>query len=312
MNKKIYLIILLLTCRICSAQNLIPNGDFEQYSGCPNNPNQIDSSLNWIGTAAYSIENASYFNQCDINNGVGVPNNFFGYQQAHSGVAYAGLALWFKFVEDTRQYIEVTLTSSLIANACYHFQMYVNLANNSSYTTDAIQAYFSDTIVSEIQNSYPLPFSPQISNTTGNTFDTLNWALVSGNYTAVGGENYLIIGNFMFDLTTDTFAINANGISSIFCFIDDVTLTPCTGINEQNENGGIFIYPNPFSNKLQITTNSKELSEIILYDVLSRKLLQQKFTNSISLSAEQLAKGIYIYEVRNKDGLIKKGKVVKE
>ena len=51
--------------------------------------------------------------------------------------------------------------------------------------------------------------------------------------------------------------------------------------------------------------------DIILYDIASRKVLQQQFYKSVSLSTEQLAKGIYLYEVRDRNGLYKKGKVVK-
>jgi hypothetical protein len=76
----------------------------------------------------------------------------------------------------------------------------------------------------------------------------------------------------------------------------------------QNE---IEVYPNPIADKLNITINNG-LAEIILCDVASRKLLQQKFTNSVSLNTAQLARGIYLYEVRGTNGLIKKGKVVKE
>ncbi len=65
-------------------------------------------------------------------------------------------------------------------------------------------------------------------------------------------------------------------------------------------------------NNLNIKINNNEQSEIILYDILSRKLLQQKFTNFISLTTGQLAKGMYLYEVRNKNGVIKKGKVIKD
>ena len=64
--------------------------------------------------------------------------------------------------------------------------------------------------------------------------------------------------------------------------------------------------------ELIVETNNHEPSEIILYDLASRKLLQQKFINSVSLNTQELETGIYIYEVRNKDGLYKKGKVVKD
>ncbi|HRB38192.1 MAG TPA: T9SS type A sorting domain-containing protein, partial [Bacteroidia bacterium] len=110
----------------------------------------------------------------------------------------------------------------------------------------------------------------------------------------------------------DTLLYNSQGYNASYIYIDDVSLilTPCTGIEEQNLNSNIKIYPNPLSDILNI--KAWGFSEIILYDVAARKLLQQKFTNSTTVNTEQLAKGLYLYEVRNKNGLCKKGKVVKE
>lgn len=73
-----------------------------------------------------------------------------------------------------------------------------------------------------------------------------------------------------------------------------------------------FLFPNPFTDKINITVKRNELVEVSLYDVTSRKIVNQSFTNSTSINTEQLSKGIYIYEVRNKNGVIKKGKVVKD
>jgi len=77
-------------------------------------------------------------------------------------------------------------------------------------------------------------------------------------------------------------------------------------------NESLVFFPNPIIDKLNIETTNNELSEFFLYDMTSRKILQQQFINSLTLNVKQLAKGIYIYEVRNKNGLCKKGKVVKD
>src|ERR1700704_5421680 len=54
-------------------QNLVPNGDFEQYSGCPNFAGQMDSCLFWINPAPYPPAGSpDYFNQCASF--VNVPN----------------------------------------------------------------------------------------------------------------------------------------------------------------------------------------------------------------------------------------------
>jgi hypothetical protein len=109
---------------------------------------------------------------------------------------------------------------------------------------------------------------------------------------------------------------------SLTCFAQDGqpvypdTNTNCQLImdteNFHPENYSAIISPNPFSEKLIFTINNNELSEITLYDIASKKVLQAKFTSSVSMTTNQIEKGLYLYEVRNKNGLCKRGKVVKE
>lgn len=84
------------------------------------------------------------------------------------------------------------------------------------------------------------------------------------------------------------------------------------GIDEVKNNSSINIYPNPFANKLTVSTSSNEQSQIILCDILSRKLLQQSFVNSTTVNTEQFIGGIYSYEILNANGLITKGKIIKQ
>jgi len=84
-----------------------------------------------------------------------------------------------------------------------------------------------------------------------------------------------------------------------------------TGIEDQTIDNAVIIYPNPVFDQLNITTFNNELSEIILYDISSRIILQKSFINSTAINSAQLSKGIYLYELRNKMGVYKKGKVIK-
>jgi|SRR6185436_6637446 len=111
MKKEIYIIILLLMCRICNAQNLVPNGDFEQYSTCPSAFSQLDSALFWLNPTSCSPD---YFNQCSNPSSVGVPNNFSGFQLAHSGVGYGGFYLRSNSFPNQREYIEIPFLSPLL------------------------------------------------------------------------------------------------------------------------------------------------------------------------------------------------------
>jgi hypothetical protein len=122
----------------------------------------------------------------------------------------------------------------------------------------------------------------------------------------VGGDfvpTILLLGN-------DTIVVNGgqeNAFLGKLCY-------PQIGENilEAIKENEFVLYPNPFEDKLNISVKENGQAEIILYDILSRRLSQKKFTNSTTLNTEQLAKGIYIYEVRNKNGVIQNGKIVKE
>ena len=140
--------------------------------------------------------------------------------------------------------------------------------------------------------------------------------MVSGNYTAIGGENYIIIGNFKEDFNT---FFGGGGIASttyqyIYTYIDNVSLTVCqdNSITHYDKEIHINAFPNPVFDKLNISIDNYEPTEIILYDLSSRKLLQQTFTNTTTINTEQLAKGMYLYTVRNKNRIIKNGKVIKQ
>jgi hypothetical protein len=90
--------------------------------------------------------------------------------------------------------------------------------------------------------------------------------------------------------------------------------SPSTSGIADNQAAGdaILAYPNPVNNELTITASGSGLFEITVYDMASKKLVEKEFTNIVSIPADQFAKGMYMYEVRNKSGVVKKGKVVKD
>jgi hypothetical protein len=306
MNKLCWTILLLMS-RVCYGQNFVNNGDFEQYTSCPSGSGQIDLALFWTNSSLYGTPD--YYNQCSTQPWVGVPsNNGGGYQFAHSGDAYAGIFLMQLPYLDAREYLQVELSSSLISEVLYHFEMYVNLCNLSSFAIEDVGIYFSDT-----NDFQPFSVMPQIINSSGFISDTLNWTLISGDYIANGGETYLTIGNFKNDSNTDTTFIGQNSSQLLsYIYVDDVSLTSSTGISNNSENVLINIFPNPIINEIQISINNNSPYEIFLYDITSRKIMQNNFVSSVSLNIEQLAKGIYIYELWNKNEVIRKGKIVKE
>lgn len=321
MNKQICIIIFLLTCRICEGQNLVPNPSFENLLNCPTVPSlacggPFNDEIAFCTSNWQNVEygSADYYNACDTGL-MGVPNTYFGYQYARTGVAFTGLII---YPPGYNEYIGTFLTTSLIPGVKYYVRFYTNHEPNFQIgypdSTDVLGALITnglpDTTSSMLSPTFQgvIPLIAQINNPDGLfLIDTLNWVEVSGSFIATGGENFITIGNFK-----DTSLTHGHG----YFYIDDVVVTTDSlftiGINENTQNPNLLVFPNPFENKINITVKGNELLEVSLYDVTSRKIFNQSFANSTTINTEQLAKGIYLYEVRNKSGVIKKGKVVKD
>jgi len=221
------------------AQNLAPNPSFENYANCPTGLglpvsfggyDPVSEAIPWYRPTDASSD---YFNAC---NGaiVGVPGNVFGSQPARTGVAYTGGYAYASFSEDFREYVQGPLSTPLIAGQTYCVELYVSLTDNSNYATDDIGVLFSDTAILTTadcqgglrQDCGPMPYTPQINNPAGNFLtDKINWTLISGTFTAVGGESYITIGNFKDDANTDLLNVGGASASSYY-YIDDVSVIP--------------------------------------------------------------------------------------
>ncbi len=77
------------------------------------------------------------------------------------------------------------------------------------------------------------------------------------------------------------------------------------GINE-NVTNNVSIYPNPTSDVLNISTNSNDLSELIIKDITGKIVFNQNFNTNITVNTENYAKGIYLIDVKNNHGTVSK------
>jgi hypothetical protein len=300
--KTLFIVVLISISFVADAQNLIPNGSFENYTGCPSTLNQLDSCIFWNNPTWQSPD---YFNACSA----GAALSTFGYQQTHSGTAYAGIILGHPG-SHVREYLETSLTTPLIAGECYHFEMYANQAH-WNYTSDNLMVYFSDTLI-EMATGQPLPFIPQIVNTPGNLLDTMNWSIISGEYLAVGGESYLIIGNFN-DTANATYTLvgNAMGVYSCYAYIDDVKLehTVCSSLSDI-EQYNVNLFPNPASEFLTIEVQLPTNNKIQLCDITGKSILSKDFVHHATLDISAISPGIYLYHILNSTGFMKTGKIL--
>ena len=298
-----------LYCIRIKAQNLIPNGSFEQFTSCPGGDAEFHKCTNWIIPAG----TPDYFHACypySSLGGPGVPYNFSGYQPARTGQAYAGILVHYFLNPNYREYMEAHLTAPLIAGGCYYFEMYVNKANLSKYMCTSIGVCFSDTLLDSLP-PVPISLTAQIQNPITNTFDTLNWILVDGYYTAQGGEEYITIGNFYPDSLSNVMVYEPTSpYPKAFILIDDVSLTLCTGLEEFNQLN-ITLAPNPFTNSISITTTDNSSYTFTLTDITGRHILTQNLQGTHEVNTATLNKGIYLATIRKKDKVVVR-KILKE
>ncbi len=94
-------------------------------------------------------------------------------------------------------------------------------------------------------------------------------------------------------------------------FIDNFSLCSALGIDGHSNIEKLKVYPNPFSNQITFNTSTNEEATVFIYDFLGQQILKQTFSNSTTVNTEQLANGIYFYELKNADRIITTGKVIK-
>lgn len=227
MIKPFLYIVFLVSCA-SSAQNLVPNGSFEEYTQCPTENElgngQFERCVGWYYSTPMNVGSPDYFNVCNNTTGVanqgivGVPNNFWGYQKAYEGDGYIGLGMYEYSLSNSsvvgKEFASAHLLSKLKPCSEYKFDMYVSLANKASHgcSSIGIKVTNSDFSSSYLEDYLSLTSSWENSDIV---IDTLNWTRLTTRFTAIGGETILTIGHYAEYIDTD---VNFNDSSTILAF----------------------------------------------------------------------------------------------
>jgi hypothetical protein len=222
-----YLLLLLFAAVNVSAQNLLSNGNFEQYTICPNGAAQANQCVGW-----YAYDNSpDYFNVCGT--GVGnAPNARFGYQQPASGNAYMGLYCFLGGGAKYREFL-VTAIPPMQVGVAYEVSVSISLANQIQMASNEIGVLFYD----KGPTTFPINGNPtgipQIMFTSqGPITDTQNWVRVTQTFVADSAYDYMVIGAFKdWPAITplDTVRILPGGINSYY-YIDSIVVKPADGV----------------------------------------------------------------------------------
>ncbi|HXU28341.1 MAG TPA: T9SS type A sorting domain-containing protein [Bacteroidia bacterium] len=279
-------------------QNLVPNPSFETHTICPQNQGDVSNALPW---RVLTMGRASYFNECaSLSTEVGIPLNnpgigAYNYQYPRTGNAYMGVLT--KAAINNRSYICAPLLSNLISGVKYYVSMYINCLSYA-VPSDRIGIFLSvnypDTSQTTNVGYGYIPVIPQVENPAGNILsDTVNWVQIAGWYTALGGENYITIGNF----SPDSLTIGNTLFYEAFYYIDDVSISTdsaeAASIKRNTILNSINVFPNPANYKIFVKTI--EESEIILLDVIGNEIICVK-EKEIDVSG--FNDGVYFIQVK--------------
>lgn len=104
----------------------------------------------------------------------------------------------------------------------------------------------------------------------------------------------------------------ANGVDQqtyrINFYIDD---NLHVGVNSEEDE--FCVYPNPVNEQIKIRINDNAVNSIfVLFDMQGKQIYATKLDNSLTtISATNILKGVYFYQIRNQQGILKTGKIVK-
>lgn len=329
---KLYNIYLLIVTFIwltnfnCKSQNLIANGSFEITTNynCQGTIFDYQSPIPVFGTNLLNdwdqYQSVDYFNSVCLNCGYSVPCNFFGYSNAKDGNAYCGFAAF--GMPGYREYLAQHLAAPLQAGELYCLSFFVSRADRNQYAIKNLGAYFGATkpVMTTWAN---IPVTPQIVNQTGFISDTIQWTEIQGCFTAVGGEQYIIIGNFNPNSTTDTLLVGTNnvdpnytGFSNYYSYyyIDDITLLNQTnvGMIKNHNDNRLEIYPNPNTGLLKFRNLQYSYGDycVKILDLFGREIINELLKDELDISS--LDRGVYTLLLYKHKQLVVTKKVMKD
>ncbi len=211
------------------AQNLVPNGGFEEYDTCPFSFGQWAYVHDW--TSPYT-QSADYYNRCAGGVVCSVPFNTCGYQEPAEGDAYMGLAT---YGHDAfyREVIAVQLSEPLQPGVPVFLSMKTSPGgfgswdgNSARWKAKGPDMRFFGSLPTDLELDAALQSQQVALASQGVLGDTANWTTVSGQYFPDSAYEWLVIANFFPDSSTMPEPLDTVGIlNAAYAFVDQVCVS---------------------------------------------------------------------------------------
>lgn len=310
--KKLLLYTILFFCSVLGyAQNLHPNGSFEQYSSCPNGGSQINYSIGWFAFSG----TPDYFDSCSAPGFVSVPYNIAGIRYAADGGAYCLLQSYIEgdsvYSNYEREIVGGQLSTPMVIGQKYYVSFKVSLILKSdlgaNLATNKLGALFSTVSYSNTDSSTIVPVNNFAHIYTDSVInDTTNWTMISGSFVADSNYNYISIGNFFkYQNMTIITRISTPWVPTAGYFVDDVRVSTdsvftVSNIELINNTKSFSIYPNPSSGMGRIKLpNAQSNSVIFVYNLLGQVVYSSVIKTNDNIDFSFLNNGLYNIVINN-------------
>lgn len=296
-------LILFFISQIGFSQNIVPNGDFENYTSLPSATGQWGNCVAW--------GNASGGGSPDYYHVLGsfsaaLPSTFFASVLPFSGLAIMGFGMG-PLGTNYREYPSIQLSSAMVIGNKYNVSFYITNGEADhyyDYSCNRLGVRFSTGPLTQLGGS-PIGGTPQLE-ISGQVWST-SWLAVNFSFTADSTYNQITIGNFYNDSSTSyTSQVQGNSSSvAAYYFIDDVSVIedPTASVNNLVLRNALTVYPNPTDGDFSIDLGGTFNTVTITMTDLSGKLIQSKTYNEsqlLNLKIEEPA-GVYLIKIESGD-----------
>jgi len=304
------------------AQNLVPNGSFEEFEECPSTLYADAYGLSSWSSSRFSVD---LYSACG-NQFTGIPSNSFGYQEAFSGDSYVGFGAFKLFNPELKEHLLTELISPLTIGETYYFSMWLSPGeaerdlgtNGMGCMLTNIPYYHEFDGIQFVGN--PSPLDRAMISTTDIITDTIGWTQMKGSFVADSTYQYLIIGGFDVPGGNDTLHLRPNAFSGeAYYFLDDVRLST-DSVFAYSENPSslkervlseFVLFPNPFIDELMLPIAVEGISAVEFYDIRGARVHEAAVIHRRIQGLGHLETGIYLLQLIGQEGTIGYSRVVK-
>lgn len=326
----LFVIFLCLFVTDTKGQNLVPNGDFEEHTGCPNILSIFYTSVSdWYGGIAINVDPTStsegasnwpspdWFHSCGTAAILSTPLNIGGFQDPLNGEAIGGF-INYTADGEYREIISVPLTETLVVGETYTvaFSLSRGSMRQNHFSTSRIgfrlTTFESYTTTENLVSSWTHGEIEELVS------DTANWQEYAFEFIADSSYQYLHIGNFYptseIEIALDEGEFDIPPLLAYY-FIDGVSLTLGSTLSSNIEDDHtLVLYPNPSNGTFQISNSKGQgMSTISIYNLNGKLVFKELFREpNCSIDISEHGSGLYTLTIETESGGLSQHRVLIE